>query len=194
MAEKIAGAALAGSIWTPDMAQYHDMSEDKPKQHERVSSIMKELAERGKQKASNFDNITPVQMETKPQVDYNPHKKQNVEKAKQRQTEAEAEQALAQQQGTSEDSAKTTMMERGLKIGQKAEKADRVPTREEVVPDLETIRKDKDGNTDSREIAKTLGKPMHHNMSREDRIAAAEAKLGDRLEAIKAYVEKGDEQ
>ncbi len=194
MAEKIAGAALAGSIWTPDMAQYHDMSEDKPKQHERVSSIMKELAQRSRQKATSFEQVNPVQVEKAPVIDYNPHKRQDVEKAKQRQTEAEALEAKEQQERENLDSQKTTMLERGLKIGQKAEKSDHVPTREEVVPDLETIKKDSAGNKDSREIAKTLSKPAHHNMSREDRIAAAEAKLGDRLEAIKAYVERGEEE
>ena len=133
-------------------------------------------------------------MEQKPVIDYNPHKRQNVERAKQRQIEAEAEQAKVQADVNDTSAEKMTMSDRSLKIGQKAEKADHAPTREDVVPDLEIMRKDRDGNTDSREIAKTLGKPSHHNMSREDRIAAAEAKLGDRLEAIKAYVEKGDEE
>lgn len=193
MAEKIAGAALAGSIWTPDMAQYHDMSEEKPKQHERVSSIMKELAQRGKEKKVDFENIAPVQMEQKPIVDYNPHKRQNIEKAKQRQTEEEVKQAQEQQVEENPDAPKVTMMERGLKIGQKAEKSDRVPTREEVVsiPEPSSVKNEKG---DGREIAKTLGKPSHHNMSREERIAAAEAKLGDRLEAIKAYAERGDDE
>ena len=190
MAEKIAGAALAGSIWTPDMAQYHDMSEDKPKQHERVSHIMKELAERSKKQASNFDTVTPVNMTVKPAVDYNPYKKQDVERAKQRQTEAEVQKAQEQPE-ENPDTPKTTMMERSLKIGQKAETSDRVPTREEVVQAVEAPKDNAKG--DQREIAKTLPKPSHHSMSREDRIAAAEAKLGDRLEAIKAYVERGDE-
>ena len=190
MAEKIAGAALAGSIWTPDMAQYHDMSEDKPKQHERMSHIMRELAERGKKQASNFDNVAPVQMEVVPQVDYNPYKKQDVERAKQRQTEADAQKAQ-EQSAENSDAPKITMMERSMKIGQKAENPERMPTREEVVQAIEAPKEGTKG--DHREIAKTLPKPSHHTMSREDRIAAAEAKLGDRLEAIKAYVERGDE-
>lgn len=191
MAEKIAGAALAGSVWTPDMAQYHDMSADQPKRHERVSSIMKDLAERGKKQASNFDNITPVNLDAKPKVDYNPYKKQDLEKAKKRQTEAEVQQQQEQQvQELASDLPTTTLMERGLKIGQKAEKSDHVPSREDVVSSVAPERS-KDGS-DLREIAKKLNKPSHHNMSREDRIAAAEAKLGNRLEAIKAYAEKGD--
>ena len=155
-----------------------------------LQSIMRDLANK---QAPIKD--APVIAEPIRAPEVNPHHRQKQETIVERQSIAELEAAKEAEK------SEHNMQSRTLTITQKSEHG-RGSTRVELKPDRERKVRNVDGSENTREImkhryveqpsqssrssefSKKMERPRHFTESREDRIAAAEAKFGSYVEAI----------
>ena len=148
-----------------------------------LKTLLKDISAKGRP----IRNQEELPTETvAPKKEYNPYKTQSKDASIRRQTKAEVE-AKKDEEAMG---PKTSMQDRAKTITDKVENGHK-SSRQELVPDRERRSRKKDGEEDTREIAKkNLSKPRHFTMTREDRVAAAEARLGART----AFLEIGEKE
>lgn len=148
-----------------------------------LKTLLKDISAKGRPIRDKEE--LPVE-QVAPKKEYNPYKTQSKDASIRRQTKAEVE---AQKDEEAMAGPKTSMKDRAKTITDKVENGHK-SSRQELVPDRERRRSKKEGE-DTREIAKrNLSRPQHFTMSREDRVAAAEARLGART----AFLEIGKDK
>ena len=148
--------------------------------------LLKDISAKGR--PIRQEEELPVEKIVQPKKDYNPYKIQNKDASIRRQTAAEVE----AQKDEEAMGPKKSMQDRAKIITDKVENGHK-SSKQELLPDRERRIRRKDGKEDTREIAKrNLSKPRHFEMSREERIAAAESRLGARTAFLEMDREKDD--